>query len=95
MDRKIKRVIDGVAKHYPMRKERMLQKQSGNGEPAMARYMAYKMLSEQGIANTEIAISFEMKVENVTKALKRFDDWLTIYPELKKKYELIKAHTLK
>lgn len=95
MDRKVKKIIESVAKRYPIRKERMLQKRSGNGNPALARYIAYKMLSEIGIPNKKIALHFDMRPENVQKALKRYNEWLTVHPELKKKYESIKAHTLK
>lgn len=90
MDEATKRVIAGVAKAYPMKRQRIMNLKHGRAEASLARYAVYKILLFRGLRVREIATVFKAKPANVAKAIKRYDTWLEIYPVLKANFERIK-----
>jgi hypothetical protein len=81
-----KQILDQVADCYPMPKERILNLNLGRHEDTIARYAVYKIMLAEGYTVKEIAAAFGARPHNVAKKLRKYEDWLRIYPVMKANY---------
>jgi hypothetical protein len=94
MNEDFTQIIELVAADYPMDIAKILNLKCGDKEAPMARYMIYSIMLKKGYSIYDIAHNFGGRAENVSKAIKRFNTWLRIYPLTKLKYNEIERKAL-
>jgi hypothetical protein len=95
MDKKCNEILEVVALHYPMGKDKILKLQAGPGEASTARYAAYKLMISAGCTPNRVAQFFGAKLHNVKASISKYETWLRIYKDMQADYCRLEKEVLK
>lgn len=95
MDKRLNEIVEAVALHYPMPKEKIMKLRAGPGESSLARYATYKLMISEGFTFRRIADFFGAKHHNVRQSVVKYEAWLGIYKPMKAKHTELETEVLK